>query len=163
MLNTPVAAVQNNGQRSSDDPKTPRQGTRKTPRQQARAKLAADQAKGLKQALDTRKAKDRRGGGARASSRWPSSRSERGAKALAEQRAECLEAAVEVAGKFHKASLTTTRAGPGPARGARRLRRRSSRARAPVDVVRSFAAASVLRRRYFVQGAATAGAPRPLP
>ena len=84
------------------------------------AKLAADQAKGLKQALDTEKQKT-----AAAEERARQfevalfEERARSAKALAEQRAECLEAAVEVAREIAERQ-PQTQAMPGPGPPARR-------------------------------------------
>ena len=84
------------------------------------AKLAADQAKGLKQALDTEKQKT-----AAAEERARQfevalfEERARSAKALAEQRAECLEAAVEVAREISQ-SQPQPQLAPGPGPPARR-------------------------------------------
>ena len=79
------------------------------------AKLAADQAKGLKQALDTEKQKT-----AAAEERARQfevalfEERARSAKALAEQRVECLEAAVEVAREIAQSQPQQLMPGPGP-------------------------------------------------
>ena len=84
------------------------------------AKLAADQAKGLKQALDTEK--QRTAAAEERARQFEVALFEeraRSAKALAEQRAECLEAAVEVAREISQ-SQPPQQLAPGPGPPARR-------------------------------------------
>ena len=79
------------------------------------AKLAADQAKGLKQALETEK--QRTAAAEERARQFEVALFEeraRSAKALAEQRAECLEAAVEVAREIAERQPTQAMPGPGP-------------------------------------------------
>ena len=80
------------------------------------AKLAADQAKGLKQALETEK--QRTAAAEERARQFEVALFEeraRSAKALAEQRAECLEAAVEVAREIaERQPQTQVMPGPGP-------------------------------------------------
>ena len=79
------------------------------------AKLAADQAKGLKQALETEK--QRTAAAEERARQFEVALFEeraRSAKALAEQRAECLEAAVEVAREIAERQPQQLTPGPGP-------------------------------------------------